>query len=136
MPLDLKSYLSARLQDVPREWVRSRDVVAAAAQARVLPLFADWSGYYGLREDASVVFVPYDEPRAGPPETDVRLRTRMLFLGARHYSELRELVPQRGDSDETCPGCGGSGILAETVRLGITSIVCMCGGLGWLPSAP
>ncbi len=136
MPLDLKRDLAAWLHDVPRDWAHSRDVVAATALARVLPLFADWSGYYGLREDASVVFVPYDEPRAGPPETDVRIRTRILFLGARRYPELRELVPQRGDSDETCPGCGGSGILAETARRGITSIVCMCGGLGWLPSEP
>ena len=135
MTLDLKSYLDARLRNVPQDWVRSCLVVDAAAKSCVLPLCADWSGYHGIREDASVVFVPYDAPRDVQPETDARIRNMVLFQGALRYPELSVWVPRRGEDDETCPACGGSGVEPSSARLGLQNVICFCGGLGWIPKS-
>ena len=131
--LDLKKYLHVKLQNVPQDWARTPTVVKAAPKALALPLVADWSGYYGLLEDASVVFVPYDEPQAGRPELDARIRNMALFQGARRYPELSALVPTRGADDETCSSCGGSGHYPVPAGIEPGSIICFCGGLGWIP---
>ena len=134
MAFDLKSYVRARLQDVPQDWARTPEVVAAAARTHVLPLLADWSGYFGLLEDGSLVGVYYNKPRV-EPQSDEFIRNVALFRGSRRYPELSELVPRRGPHDKTCPDCGGSGIDPCSVRVEFRNSVCFCGGLGWIPKA-
>lgn len=131
--MDLKHYLRTKLKRVPEDWAKSAWVVEAAAVCHALPLTADWGGYWGLREDGSVVFVDYEDPLAWKLEMNPRWRNVALFRGSLRYLELSELVPERGVEDVTCPDCMGSGRLPIAERLELDNLICGCGGLGWVP---
>jgi hypothetical protein len=105
---------------------------AAAIAPALLPLFLDWVGFIGLREDGELLFVSWDPPHDGEIVQEAHLRRTALVAGAEKYPELSTLIPRRPSEAELCTFCGGSGrpillggVVPENVR-------CVCGGLGWL----
>jgi hypothetical protein len=103
------------------------------AQHQVLPLYVDWDGFLGIRPNADIMLVLHESSLETAPELvkDARLRRLALFQGAKKYPWLGELIPSRPIDAVTCSGCDGTGqIIVEGVAS--DSIVCYCGGLGWL----
>ena len=112
------------------------DCRKAAESAQALPLSLDWSACLAIRPDGEVIWIDYDEPHQVRAVEDERERNIGLFQGSRRYPELRFLVPLRPPDATDCPSCRGTGKL--TFPAGYEhfdeTIVCYCGGSGWLPA--
>lgn len=98
----------------------------------VLPLLADWNGFFGLRSNGDVLVFLYDDGvMVSKLETDTRIRRVALAQGAKRYAWLAELIPPRPSDAVDCSVCGGTGqIQVPGILPG--ALVCCCGGLGWL----
>jgi hypothetical protein len=112
---------------------RPLDLRAIAAQLRLLPAVLDMGGCYGLRPSGEVASFLWDEPEQVRTETDDRIRNLAYCQAARKYPVLASLVPRRPPDAVVCSHCGGSGRLAGVPDRIAESVVCYCGGLGWLP---
>ncbi len=97
-----------------------------------LPVFVDWTTFYGLQTDGEILVVPTEEDEELKLEDDNRLQRMAIFQGAKKYFELRSLVPQRPDEAVDCNHCEGRGRIDLPGIVGADTIVCYCGGLGWL----
>ena len=120
------------------EFVEDSTSIARAAVARthVLPLCFDWSGFLGLRPEGQVVSVLYDD-ESGEYEIihEERVRNLGLCQGTKRYPDLPFLLPVQPPDAVECSDCRGTGRLAfpqGREHLSET-IICYCGGLGWLP---
>lgn len=105
---------------------------AAAIAPTLLPVFLDWVGFIGLREDGELLFVSWDPPHEAAIVREPHLRRTAMVAAAEKYPELAALVPQRPPEAEPCAFCGGSGrpmVQGEPVP---ENVRCACGGLGWL----
>ena len=111
------------------------DLRRLAAELKVLPMFLDFGGCYGVRPNGEIVSFSWDEPYKLEAENDPRVRNIVLFQGAKKYPELEELVPARPPDAVECPDCKGTGVFQGLAEHGIVpqNIVCYCGGIGWLP---
>jgi hypothetical protein len=109
------------------------DLRATAAQLRLLPAVLDMGGCYGLRPSGEVVSFLWDEPEQIRTETDDRIRNVAYCQAARKYPVLASIVPRRPPDAVLCAQCGGSGRCAGVPDRVAQSVVCYCGGLGWLP---
>ena len=102
-----------------------------AVRVHLLPIFSDWESYYALTEDAEPVYV--NDSWSSPQRfNNRRWQHIVLAQAALRYPELASLRPIRNPDDPPCPSCGGTG----RVRVGETtleSMICECGGLGWIP---
>ncbi len=107
-----------------------------AAKIGALPLVTDMGGLYALRPDGEIISVAWDDDEPPRSERDPRIRNAMLFQGSKRYPELAALVPNRPEQAIDCPHCSGTGV----VRIEghepeeIPSLICYCGGLGWIPA--
>ena len=109
----------------------------AVARAAALPLMFDWTGFMALRPDGQVVWIPYDdEPGDVEPVRDVLVRNIGLFRGTKLHPGLPILLPPRPPDAIECPDCKGTGkiILPQMPADLSESLMCYCGGIGWLPS--
>lgn len=97
----------------------------------VLPIYVDWTAFFGLRPDGEILLVPTEEEEDPVVELDERYGRLSLFRGARKYAELVVLIPKRPDDARDCPGCEGTGRI-PLPGLDPDTIICYCGGLGWL----
>lgn len=129
-PLDTGLHAALRARAAHAELPSLRE--AAAVAPALLPLFLDWMGFIGLREDGELLFVTWDPPHDAEIVQEAHLRRTALVAGAEKFPELSTLVPRRPSEAELCTFCGGSGrpildgeVVPENVR-------CVCGGLGWL----
>ncbi len=99
-----------------------------AARLKALPIGCDmWSDYY-LRPNGQVVVVgeDLDRPDIDTSYTDWKRVLPVLVWGSQRYSELRELLPIRGQDAVDCR-CRASPLFAEG------KLLCpKCAGLGWL----
>ena len=102
-----------------------------ASRNSVLPLYVDWTGFWGLRADGEILLVFTEQEQEPVVEMDDRIRRIALFQGAKRYSELSPLVPQRPSHAYDCPHCLGTGVI-DLPDVGPDVIICYCGGLGWL----
>ena len=100
-------------------------------RVRALPLFLDMGGFYAIRPNGEIVSQSWDDDDVRV-EDDPRIRNVVLFQGSKKYAELAPLIPERPPAALECHFCAGSG-LALGIESGIESLVCYCGGLGWLP---
>ena len=100
-------------------------------KVRILPLYWEMGGWYGLTVTGDIVSATWDHPENTRMEDDPRIRNLVLFQGARFFPELDSLVPIRESSDTICPYCNGSGTHPWADRV---DILCFCGGLGWIPN--
>lgn len=99
-----------------------------AFEHSALPLDMDSGGFHALRMDGSVVVFFWDEADIKRVESDPRQRYVALFQGAKKYPELRLLIPPRPTAAQTCSHCKGAGTIPE-----MPTLICYCGGLGWVP---
>jgi GNAT superfamily N-acetyltransferase len=76
----------------------------------VLPLLADWNGFFGLRPNGDVLVFLYDDGvMVFKLETDTRIRRVAFAQGAKTYAWLVELIPPRPSDAVDCSVCGGTG---------------------------
>jgi len=99
-----------------------------------LPLWTDWVGCIALRPTGLLVFFAWDEPEKVEPvgaagDYDRRMVHAARAEGSRRFPNIVGLAPVRDAAARLCPSCGGSGRLASVPE----SVVCECGGLGWVP---
>jgi hypothetical protein len=102
-----------------------------AERFEVLPLYVGWTAFYGLRADGEILEVPTEEEGDPPREVDERTRRMAIFRGAKKYPELNPLVPERPAGSPDCSFCEGHGQI-DFPGVEPDTIVCYCGGLGWL----
>jgi hypothetical protein len=141
-PIDLSP---AQRQEVERkiaeflaDWSSIYSYVrGAAARAKALPLYFDWTAFMALRPDGQVVWVPYeDEPGDTELVQEERIRNLGLFQGVKNlHPDLDFLEPVRPPDAIDCSGCRGTGKLSFGPGYEHLShtVLCSCGGLGWLP---
>lgn len=104
---------------------------------RILPMMFDWSGFYGIRKNGEILIVDLGPPFEVTSEVDERICRMVLCQGVKRYPELIRLLPIKPDEAVDCSSCDGTGREPMNDRLGFDeeTIVCWCGGLGWLPKA-
>jgi hypothetical protein len=103
-----------------------------AAEFRVLPLFPDFGACYAIRPNGEVISVGWDDHSDVQVHHELRTLRTILFQGSKRYPELQTLLPPKPVDARVCHVCNGTGIfvIAGTAT---TTIVCHCGGYGWLP---
>lgn len=111
----------------------SSNVDQIPAPADMLPLMFESGGFYGLRPDGQLVAVSWDSPDKPEDVVSLRLRDIALRAGTQSYPFLATLLPTRLPSSRTCAMCGGTGKGPLEGRSGSESILCWCGGFGWIP---
>ena len=104
-----------------------------AVRHNVLPLFGDLGGEWALNLEEQVVAFPDDPAVDIHIEGDVVSRNTALVQGSKLYPELTALIPARPPDAQTCPDCGGSGTHPVTSNPKYAMVICLCGGVGWLP---
>ena len=124
------------LEKLLTEHLESASRSDAAARHHVLPLMDDFMGCWALTMSGELAFVPHEDPdvldlvRDHPTEA---IGTHVaLAQGSRRYPALVSIRPRRPSDAIPCTNCDGSGHIRGTPD----NIICMCGGLGWLPLQP
>ncbi len=98
-----------------------------------LPVLRDWGGCFLLRPDLSIMAAAWDGSDFRLEEDPV-FRNTVLLRASSEFEELRGLKPVREPDSPICPMCQGSGVVPRLPPELADSIVCYCGGLGWLPA--
>ena len=103
--------------------------VEAAKRTHGLPVYGDLGGIIALTLTGE--FVLYDdETETVMPVTERLWQDVALASLAKHYLDLRELLPDRPAHASVCPNCSGSGWMMDG------RLFCRrCRGLGWVDEA-
>ena len=133
---EITSALAAFTSD-PTPYVLSGDELELrklAAELQLLPVILDMGGCLGLRPNGDVMSFVWDEPRHLRPERDPRICNTVYYRASVKYPELAALAPKRPATAIDCPHCDGTGSVSWLPNADLANtIVCYCGGLGWLP---
>jgi hypothetical protein len=110
------------------------DLRKLASELSVLPMMLDMGGCYAIRPDGEIISFSWDEPFKLDIEKDARIQRLVLASGVKKYPELKNLLPTRPDEAIECSSCNGTGVDRFVAEHGLDpeTIVCFCGGLGWL----
>ncbi|WP_437774914.1 hypothetical protein [Sorangium sp. So ce1097] len=103
-----------------------------AKEHAALPVMADLGGCFALTCGAQIVSFGWDEQDDVRPEDDPRIRRIACFRAALLYPVLKPLVPPRPADAVDCSYCAGTGRVRDVPAELAESLVCYCGGLGWL----
>ncbi len=103
-----------------------------AQRFEALPLCVDWEKCWALRPDGQVVVFAHEvaDPQVRNEE-DSRMINVALFQGSLTYPEIESLVPARPLDAKDCPFCPAES--ASSQSLEHPTMICYCGGLGWIP---
>ena len=128
--------LQARIESLIRDYCGETsgeppNMKSLAGQYHVLPVLIDWTAFWGLRPDGSILLIPTEDEGEARPENDGRMRRVAIFRGAKKYPELKPLVPARPPDAPDCPHCEGHGRI-DLPGLEPDTIICFCGGSGWV----
>lgn len=128
--------ISARIAKLIEDYGKTGDappeLQRLVAQENVLPLYGDMGGVLTIAADGEIRSFLWDDTLHGQIEFDPRIQNVALFQGSKKYPELEVLIEKPPDA-QVCSYCQGSGIAPFAEELGKESIVCYCGGLGWVP---
>ena len=122
--------------ELVRRWENPNAAPFAAEHAKRgrLLLMRDWTAAFVLDPEGEVWII--DTEYGKPPEPGTEKDRRLaLFQGLRRFPELLSLLPARPEDAVTCSGCEGTGILPINFEVPALrgSVVCRCGGAGWVP---
>jgi len=81
--------------------------------------------------DGEVIVVPTEEVEEPRIELETRVRRMAIYRGSLKYPDLQPLVQLRSRGSVDCPHCEGHGRI-DLPGIEPNTIVCYCGGLGWL----
>ncbi|WP_165227052.1 hypothetical protein [Aquisphaera insulae] len=109
------------------------DLRSIAAELRLLPVWLDMGGCYGIRPCGAVASFAWDEEHEARTETDERIRNMVYHRAGLKFPALAVLSPRRPADAIVCESCGGTGRCLGLSADLAARIVCYCGGLGWLP---
>jgi hypothetical protein len=98
-----------------------------------LPVLWDGGGCFLLRPDLTIWSVAWGRSEVEKLE-DPRFRNTVLYRASREFEALRSLKPVRDSDSRVCPMCQGTGTVPNMPPELDESIVCYCGGLGWVPA--
>lgn len=113
---------------------RAQPWFRAARAAGLYPGYADFGGAMAL--DASgAVWVAEDmaDWSARAPVEHPGIAFAVTVHATRRYPQIAHLRPERQPGDPDCPSCGGAGFQRELPPRLRYSILCECGGGGWVP---
>jgi len=98
----------------------------------LLPIFPDWTGFVGLREDGAFYWVSGED---GSMSSAIDDHTRHLatIIGPELFPELAFLKPEVSPDWVVCSSCGGSGKVVIQGREAPKNVRCSCGGMGKVP---
>jgi hypothetical protein len=108
----------------------SADLREVARLLNALPIFADMSGWIGLRTDGSMIFLNHDSKKTSE---DIEPEWRLIALvnGSEKYPELKSLLPNRLESATDCQECKGTGRFIFESQVYLRAFCGVCSGLGW-----
>jgi hypothetical protein len=134
--MNIAAQLSERIAELAQEYPTradaSPDLCELVAQENVLPLYCDMGGVLTIGINGDIRSFLWDDLLHGQIEHDPRIRNIALFQGSKKYPELKLLIEKPEDA-RVCEFCNGSGVAPGAIELDTDSIVCYCGGLGWVP---
>lgn len=108
------------------------DLRSIAMKHHVLPVVLDMGGCYAIKSNGTVVSFTWDRPDDIRQEVEPRIQRMVLFHASVKYVALGILAPSRPIHAVDCIACEGTGSL-RTVSPDIAkTVVCSCGGLGWV----
>jgi hypothetical protein len=135
MTTDLSSVIEHLIREViagrapEPDWLRT-----LVEKSYVLPVYIGWDAFLGLRSDGSVVSVDTEQqPGEVKSINDQRERNFTYYLASKKYPGLTQLYPVRPANAKVCNHCGGIGSFDHLPGVKPGTIICFCGGLGWLP---
>jgi len=133
---DLRKTVSDLIASLSAQGVTMPNGLAELAQRTgVLPMSWDMGGVIALSPDGEIVSWAWeDEDRRSTSHHSIE-RHVVMFQGAAKYPRLRPFLPHRTPDSQVCQSCRGSG-RPLGIPDAIPSIVCACGGAGWLPASP
>ena len=134
MEQTLTEQITVRIQeylaDPDHDALNLRQLVS---QFNALPLCVDWERCWAVRPDGQVVVFSHENEDPGLREEDNRrMVNAVLFQGSLTYPEIKSLVPARPADAGDCPFCTAKDIDPEVFKN--ETIICYCGGLGWVPA--
>jgi hypothetical protein len=140
-PIDLSASQREQIERRIAEFIGDSSSVyaythAAIARLNALPLYFDWTAFMALCPDGQIIRIPYDdEPGDIEVIREERLRNLGLSQGTKLHPELQFLLPRRPPNAIDCPICQGKGKLPfpESSKHLADTVICSCGGVGWLP---
>lgn len=133
IPASIREFIFERIANfeqeaAPQELWESANV----REHQGLPLFRGWTETLAIRPDGTLIKWSTEEWSGAREFQDRTWMKVALTQGAKKYPELAPLIPARPSSATTCSQCAGSGDpFRENEKLSGT-IVCSCGGVGWL----
>lgn len=133
---ELSEKIEANLKEFisnPESYSSLPDLKEIAFELKVLPMLLDMGGCYAIRPNGEIVSFAWDEPYDLEIENNPRIQNIVLFQGSKKYPGLSALVPTRPPDARNCDFCDGTGTVIGLPADMAESIVCYCGGLGWLP---
>jgi hypothetical protein len=131
IPIEITNWLTQHIKQFADDGHEPEYLRVLSARYHVLPIFVDWTGFWGLRADGEIFLVDTEYGNEPVIELDDRVRRIALFQGAKKYIQLQPLLPSRPPNAQDCPHCLGKGLI-EMPDIPPDRIVCYCGGFGWL----
>ncbi len=126
--------IAGLIQDYEREAASDpTQLRQLVAQEKVLPLCWDMGGVIVINTDGDVLSYSWDDTVQPKVVNDSRLRNVALLQGSMRHPELKVLLSPKPLDAQTCSFCGGTGIAPYAGKTSGGTILCYCGGLGWVP---
>jgi len=128
---EIREWLTVRIDAFARDPEEPEYLRFHVSRHSVLPILIGWTGFWGLRADGEIWLVDTEDGPEPAVELDERLQRTALYQGAKKYPDLRPLVPERPEGASDCPHCVCTGRI-DVPGFPPDTIVCYCGGFGWL----
>ena len=129
---ELATRIAELIQDYCTSAEASPELRKLVVQEGVLPLFCDMGGVLTIGVEGEIRSFLWDDTLHGKVEYDPRIRNLALFQGSKKYPDLEGLI-EKPDDACVCSYCQGTGVAPFSEQLNADTIVCYCGGLGWIP---
>lgn len=130
VPADTAAWIAARIESFGEEAPANRRWLAPhVVQHGAFPLLLEWTETLGIKPDGSLIrWSTEGEYDGARPVDDAHDRHVVLAVASKEHRELAGIAPVRTEGALICRGCIGTGAIE-----GGPELLCLCGGLGWIP---